>query len=74
MASSIGFHFLRYSCAVNEVEVFLDRSTDHARGSVGFVSRVAVHQHVNIGVNVCEHATDDIPFSLTRLLSGHGPS
>jgi hypothetical protein len=71
MAFSVGFDAPGHSRAINEVEIFLDRSANHARGSLSFISRVAVHQHKDVGVNVGEHATDDISLSLTRLITNN---
>jgi len=71
MTSSVGFHALRHSRAIDEVEIFVDRSANHARGSLGFIGRVAVDQHVDVGIDVGEHATDDISLSLTRLVANN---
>ena len=67
MPSPVGVHALGHSRAVDEVEALVDRTADHPRGGLGVIGRVAVHQHKDIGVNVGEHATNDISLSLARL-------
>jgi len=71
MASSIGFDASGNPRAVDEVEIVLDRLADHARRSLSFIGRIAVHQHKDVGVNVGEHATDDVSLALPRLVSNN---
>ena len=71
MASSVGLHAPRHACAIDEVEIFFNHPADHARSGLGFVGRITVHQHINVGVNVGEHAADNISLSLASLVANN---
>ena len=77
MPLSVGVHAFGHSGAVDEVEALVDRAADHPGSGLRFIGRVAVDQHKDIGVNVGEHATNDVALSLARLVADNrarGPS
>ena len=50
----------------DHVAMVLDQVADHGRRARRVIGRVAVDQHVNVGIHVGEHAPHDIAFALVR--------
>src|SRR6185369_67579 len=51
----------------DHVELFGDEHVDHRRSGLGIVGEIAVRYHVDVGVDVGEHPTDDVPLPLLAL-------
>ena len=47
---------------------------DHPVGSARVVRAVAVHEHVDLGLDVGKHAPDDVALALQRLRSHEAPA
>ena len=71
MASSVSLHAPRHARSIDEVEIFFDHPADHARSGFGFVGRIAIHQHINVGVDVGEHAPDHVSLALAGLAANN---
>ena len=59
--------------AVDHVEPVVDQPPDHGRGRGGVVGGVAVHQQVDLGLDVGEHATHDVALALQYFGADHRP-
>ena len=53
--------------ADDHVELLVDQHLDHRRRGLGIVGQVAVGHDVNVGVDVGEHAADDMALALLAL-------
>jgi hypothetical protein len=60
--------------AHHHIEMVRQQPLDHARGAGGIVGRVAVDQHVDIGVDVGEYARTTWPLPWRRSLRTCGPA
>ena len=58
--------------AHHHVEVIVDQRVDHARGARGIVGRIAIDQHVDVGIDIGEHAPDHMPLALAALAAHDG--
>jgi len=56
----------------HHVEPLGNELVDHRRRARRIVGRIAVHQHVNIGFDVVEHAPHHVAFALMGLAADHG--
>jgi len=45
---------------------------DHARGARSVIGRIAIDQHINVGIDVGEHAPDHMPLALAALAAHDG--
>jgi hypothetical protein len=54
------------------IQAIPDQLVDHDRRGGRIVSHVSVNQNIQIGLDIGEHATDDIAFALTGLGTNHG--
>ena len=53
--------------ADDHVELLGEQQVDHRRRGLGIVGQVAVGHDVDVGVDVGEHAADDMAFALLAL-------
>ena len=67
VAAAIGVFRLVAAGADDHVELLGEQHVDHRRRGRGVVGQVAVGHHVNVGVDVGEHAPDDIALALLPL-------
>ena len=67
MPAAIGVFRLVTAGADDHVELLVDQHVDHLRRSGGIVGQVAVGHQVDVGVDVREHAPDDIALALLPL-------
>lgn len=56
-----------YTDGCDHIKVFIEHKIDHRRGAVCVVSRVAVDEDENVGLDVGEYSAYDVSFALTRL-------
>ena len=56
----------------NHVEPLAQQHVDHGAGARRIVGGVAVDQHVDVGVDVGEHAAHHVAFALPQLTAGDG--
>jgi hypothetical protein len=47
---------------------------DHARDAQGIVGRIAIDQHVDVGIDIGEHAPDHMPLPWRRSLRTMAPA
>ena len=71
MAGSVGGGRLIDTKPHHHVEVVVDQRVDHARGAPGIVGRVAIDQHIDVGIDIGEHAPDHMSLALAAL-AAHG--
>ena len=69
MARPIGSPSLIDPKSHHHVQMIRQQRLDHARGAGGVVSSVAVDQHVDICIDVGEHAADHMALALPTLSS-----
>ena len=55
----------------HHVEPVLKQPADQAARTRGIVGRVPVHQHVDIGLHIGEHAAHDVALALVRFPAHH---
>ena len=67
VAAAIGLLLLVAAGADDHVELLGEEQVDHRRRGLGIVGQVAVGHHINVGVDVGEHAADDVALALLAL-------
>ena len=67
MAAAIGVLLLVPPRADDHVELLGEQHLDHRRRGRGIVGQIAVGHDVNVGVDVGEHAADDMALALLAL-------
>ena len=72
MAEAVGRLDRGHARAVDHVELSVEQRAHHFAHGLGIVGVVAVHQHVNIGVDVAEHAAHDVAFSWEGFMADDG--
>ena len=72
MTRAIGDLVIVDTAADDHVELAIDQSLDHPAGTRRVICRVAVDEHIDIGINVGKHPPDHVPLALQRLRSHHG--
>ena len=71
VAAPIGGLLLVDARRHHHVEPLLDQPRDHGARARGIVGRVAVDQHVDVGVDVGEHAPHHVALALVGLSPHH---
>ena len=72
MAGPVGGDRLVDAKAHHHVEVVVDQRVDHARGARGVIGRIAIDQHIDVGIDIGEHAPDHMPLALAALAAHDG--
>ena len=72
MAGPIGRLYLVDALADHHVEVFAHELLDHARRARRIIGRIAIDQHIDIGVDVGEHAPHHIALALAAFAAHLG--
>ena len=72
MAAAIGVLFLVAPGADDHVELLGQELVDHRLRRAGIVGQVAVSHDVNVGIDVGEHAADDMALALLPLRPDDG--
>ena len=72
MTGAIGRLVLVDAGGDHHVEPLVDQLRDHAARARRVVGGVAIDQHVDVGLDVGEHAPDHVAFALVRLAAHHG--
>ena len=67
MAGTISCLLLIDAEAHHHVEMIAHQSVDHLAGARRVVGRIAIDQHVHIGVDVGEHSSHHMTLALTAL-------
>ena len=68
VAGAVGGHFAVDAVGDHHVEPVLEQPLDHAGGARRVVGRVAIDQHVDVGLYVGEHAPHHVAFALALFL------
>ena len=66
-AAAIGVLLLVFAGADDHVELLVEEHVDHRRRGLGIVGEVAVGHDVDVGLDVREHAADDVALALLAL-------
>ena len=67
VAAAIGLRRLVLAGADDHVELLVDQHRDHLRRGLGIVGQVAVGHDIDVGIDVGEHAADDMALALLPL-------
>ncbi len=71
VAGPIGGLGLAFAAAHHHVELLAHQHLDHLRRGGGLVGRVAVHQHIDVGVHVREHPAHHMALAGAGLAADH---
>ncbi len=67
VAPAIGRDILIDAQADHHVEMFVHQPVDHARCARCVVGRIAIDEHIDVGVDIGKHALDDLALALPAL-------
>ncbi len=71
--AAVGARLLLDAAADHHVEVLPPEHADHLAGTRGVVGAVAIDHHVDVGVDVAEHASNDMTLALPMLAPDDRP-
>ena len=72
VAAAVGLLLLVATGADDHVELLVEEHLDHRRGGGGIVGQIAVGHDIDVGVDVGEHAADDVALALLALGADDG--
>jgi len=52
-------------------ELFANQCIDHARSTCGVIGCVTIDQHINVGIDIGEHAPDHVSLALAAFPAHH---